>query len=46
LTTGAFPGLRRRFRDAWRRFPTLRQGLAGVLEEIGIGTGQSASRAA
>jgi hypothetical protein len=45
LTAGAFAGLRRRFRDDWRRFPTLSQALADVLEEIGIGVSQSALRA-
>jgi hypothetical protein len=46
LTTKAFPELRRRFWDAWRRFPTLCQGLADAFEGIGIGTRHSPSIAA
>ena len=38
LTAAVFPRLRRRFRDDWRRFPTLAQELARVLRESGIET--------
>ena len=38
LTAAVFPRLRRRFRDDWRRFPTLAQEMARVLRESGIET--------
>ena len=46
LTAGAFPRLRRRFREDWRRFPTLAQELARVLRDVGIETDSSSTRAA
>jgi hypothetical protein len=38
--------LRRRFREDWRRFPMLHEGLASILREVGINAGNYASRAA
>jgi hypothetical protein len=46
LRAGVFPRVRRRFRDDWRRFPTLAQELARVLRDVGIETDSSSSRAA
>jgi len=46
LTERVFPRLRRRFREDWRRFPTLSQELARVLREVGIETEGYTSRAA
>ena len=46
LTASVFPRLRRRFRDDWRRFPTLGQEIARVLRESGIETDGYSSRAA
>jgi hypothetical protein len=46
LTAGVFPRLRRRFRDDWRRFPTLAQEMARVLRDVGIETDSYSSRAA
>jgi len=46
LAADAYSGLRRRFRDDWRRFPTLARELARVLVEVGIEAVDSTSRAA
>jgi hypothetical protein len=47
LTERVFPRLRRRYRDDWRRFPTLAQEMARVVEAVGIDLGRpSSSRAA
>ncbi len=48
LTERVFPRLRRQYQDDWRRFPTLAQEMARVLQELGIDVGRpsSSSRAA
>jgi hypothetical protein len=46
LTAGVFLRLRRRFREDWRRFPTLAQEMARVLRDVGIETDRYSSRAA
>jgi hypothetical protein len=46
LTAGGFPQLRRRFRDDWRRFPTLGQEMARLVRDFGIEIDSSLSRAA
>jgi hypothetical protein len=46
LNPSVFPRLRRRFRQDWRRFPTLSQEMARVLREAGIDTEGCSSQAA
>jgi hypothetical protein len=46
LTAGVFPRLRRRFRDDWRRFPTLVEELARVFRAEGIEVAHSTGLAA
>jgi hypothetical protein len=46
LTEGVFPRLRRRYRDEWRRFPTLAQEMARVLQTVGIEVAYSTGLAA
>jgi hypothetical protein len=46
LTARVFPRLRRRFRDDWRRFPTLTQEMARALRDVGIEADACSSRAA
>jgi hypothetical protein len=46
LTMRDFPHLRRRFREDWRRFPTLSQELAESLREVGFECAKSTARAA
>jgi hypothetical protein len=46
LARSSYARTLRRFREDWRRFPTLHREMARILSELGIETGHSTSRAA